>query len=259
MAQLTSLPNELLLLVFTQCPTIKSAVLLSSTNGTLRDIWLRFYYEIVTSILKRDLPSSACKAAIDLAKDEARLMSSSPSGSDDSASGAFVPRLAFHTDAASRTCAQYLACLTTLNKPKKSDGIIKAVPTASLTTAYYVARRLVLSYHFPELQPALSDELETAPLEDVATYLELAEFMHNCVDDEDDGLLSLQETRYTANDEMDGYPATGAWKYAVNSLLRTYAKRRLTEQAKVRNSQLDRQFEMSVSKHTTRIPIAAAC
>nr|POE77381.1 hypothetical protein CFP56_09028 [Quercus suber] len=248
MAHLTALPNELLLQIFTSCPTIQSAVLLSGGNSTLHGVWATYHEHIVTSILKRDSvdgPESgeALAQALALAKDEARLMSSSPSGTPYASPGSFVPRLVFHKDAAARVGAQYMTWMTTL-QTKQNGRFVKAPLPTALSSSYYMTRRLVLSYHFPELQTELRAAVETAPLDTIATHLELAEFMYNCVDEQGKGMLGVLETKFTTTDAMLGYPASGAWKFAVNLLLRTYAKRRLCGQPQSRNVHLARQFEM---------------
>jgi hypothetical protein len=78
MAQLMTLTNELLFLVFIAAPTIQIATRLS-VNRRLRNVWLNDNDRISTAILRPEIP--AYEDAVALAMTEARFLSPASSNS----------------------------------------------------------------------------------------------------------------------------------------------------------------------------------
>jgi hypothetical protein len=147
MATLTSLPNKPIELIFTQAPDLQSTASLSATNRSLHQIWLQGTERIAGEIINSKI--LAYEQAVDLAIAEQRLDSNSvattlPNG-----------RLPFHRYAerllsndklaksAATAWAAWLAVLGTKDTGNYRLKLTFNCPHA----AYYILRKLVLSYH----------------------------------------------------------------------------------------------------------------
>ena len=70
MTKLTTLPNELLILIYQRC-ALKSALTLAAINHKLHLVWVTNTRTIVKAVLEPEIP--ACHEAISFAILEARL------------------------------------------------------------------------------------------------------------------------------------------------------------------------------------------
>jgi hypothetical protein len=224
MAQLMTLSNELLFLVFIAAPTIQMAARLS-VNRRLRNVWLNNNDRIITAILKPEIPAYEDAAA--LAMTEACFLSpvSSDSAPDNPRPPPYLwlPRLLRNAELASYACAMQNTFIQGL--PEGNYRL--ALTFTSFFTSYYMIRQLVLAYNYPRLQPALRSKLEAASTNTLRTHYELCLSMCEFMDEEEQarqGLLKDEED-WTGDDELHATVVKEDWEFALDVMSQVLEKR----------------------------------
>jgi hypothetical protein len=154
MLELLSLSNELLIHIFAACPTVQTAMQLSSVNKQLRSIWLQRTDQIVKGIIKSTIP--AADIAIDFALTETRLRNSL-SDNEQPPLRLWLPNLMRNAE----LCASaHAACAAYVDPP---NCVRKTLMTFSSSPAHwYFLRRVLLAFDYPQLRDSVHAELTTA-------------------------------------------------------------------------------------------------
>jgi hypothetical protein len=154
MPGLFSLANELLIQIFTACPTVQTAMHLSCVNNQLRSIWLQHTDLIVKSIIKSTIP--AADLAIDFAITETRLRNSL-SDIEQPPLKLWLPNLMRNAD----LCASaHAACSAYVGPPDCVTKERRTFPSSSPAHWYFLSR-VRLAFEYPQLRDALHAELLT--------------------------------------------------------------------------------------------------
>jgi len=225
MASLLRLSNELLLLIFTVCPFIQTAVRLSGVSRRLHDIWCNNEEQIITAILEPDIP--AFKDTVDLAVTEARCLhpalSSLRPGSLRPPPYLWLRSLLRNAEFASIACTTQKEFLHRLPK----DNYRFTFTFTSFSASYYMIRQLVLAYDHPTLQPALRSKLEATSLDTLRTHYELNWSMRECMDEKDQARQGILKDRkdWTIDDELYATVAKAEWDFAFDVLCEVVDRR----------------------------------
>jgi hypothetical protein len=187
MAALEKLPNELIGLVFASAPDLQTAVSLSAANRWLRGIWLqgaeRFAFEIrVSNVIAYD-------QAVDLAIAEERLEGQSGRLGDSAALTANPPiqyyaaRLLRNDELAKSAAAAFYTWLDN----QRPSCYRRQLSFNCLHTAYYMLRKLVLAYRYPQagFQSSLLETLRTSSMVTHQTRAELSLFLGGQAEEEE--------------------------------------------------------------------------
>lgn len=172
MAALLSLPTELIVCIYANCPTLQSAASLSATNKRLYSIWLDDENHIVEAILSPQIP--AYEAAVELAMLEEIWIKSNTqlsSTMDKPPIRLYLKRLLQTVDCASNTA--------TLWNAERVRTWREARAPAPAHASYYLLRNIILSWKFsdPQLHEAIHLAFCAASEEEVFTQMELADFL----------------------------------------------------------------------------------
>lgn len=146
MAKLLSLPNEMLVCIYTYSSTIESAVSLSSVNTRLRSVWLKHADHIAEIVLRRQIP--AYQDAVDLAILEEHLTDQTQFALPATglvSVGLYLSRLLHNADLASSATSAWSAYLERLG-PDTCHA--RSFHNVSLHAAYYLMRKVVFSYQW---------------------------------------------------------------------------------------------------------------
>ena len=218
MILLTSLPNELLLVVFGATPTIQTAVRLSCVNRRLRSIWLNNSDQIIAKNLQFEIPSY--EDAIALAVDEARFSRSASSvtwlDNRRPPPHLLLPPLLRNAQLASSACALMKDFIH--NMPR--ENYRHTLNFTPFPSSYYTIRRFVLARNNPQLHHILRLELEAAPTDALRTHDELCNFMCELMGEEEQtrqGLLK-DEADMTIDDELYANAVKEEWKLASDTI-----------------------------------------
>lgn len=153
-AGLLSLSNELLIQIFTACPTVQTAMRLSSVSKRLRAVWLQHTDQIVEDIIKSTSP--AAEQAIDCAMTETRLRNSL--GADGRPSlRLWLPNLMRDADLCASAHAACAAYVEPSNHLRKTPMKFPSSPAH-----WYFLRRVRLAFEYPQLRDAVHAELLAA-------------------------------------------------------------------------------------------------
>jgi len=226
MALLFTLSTELLILIFTACSSIKTAVHLSGVSRRLHDVWCDNEYLIITTNLKPEIP--AFEDAADLAVTEARCLHPAWNNSRPERPRPppylWLPSLLRNAEYASIACATLNRFLQGLPQ----DNYHVALTFTSLPVSYYMIRQLVLAYDHAALRPALLSKLQVASLDTLHTHYELCRCMCVCMDEEDLARQGLLKDRkdWTIEDELVDPVIKVEWDFALDLLWEVLERRK---------------------------------
>jgi hypothetical protein len=157
MPGLLSLSNELLIQIFAACPTVQTAMQLSRVNKQLRSIWLQHTDLIVKDIIKSTIP--AADLAIDFAITETRLRNSLGDDNHPPLS-LWLPNLLRNAD----LCASaHAACAAYVDPPNSARKTPMTFPSSP--AHWYLLRRVLLAFDYPQLRDGVHAELLTTSKE----------------------------------------------------------------------------------------------
>ncbi|KAI5244912.1 hypothetical protein E4T43_03441 [Aureobasidium subglaciale] len=151
MPTLLSLPRELIIRVFEECPSFRAAVTLSNVSKLFRVIWLG-HERIADGLIRKTIPSAA--ETVDLAMTETMMMRGAY---DSEPSQLWIPRLVYIAhlaESATSLCSENNRCTFVVS------------PDAS---SYYNIRRCMLAFIFPLLREDLQTHLMRVPLDKLRT------------------------------------------------------------------------------------------
>jgi len=151
MPGLLSLSNELLIQIFTACPTVQTAMQLSRVNKQLRSIWLQHTDVIVKGIIEATVP--AADIAIEFAMLETRLRNSLDDNEQPPLS-LWLPNLMRNAE----LCASAKEAADTYVNPPQPWRETPMTSPASPAHWYWI-RRSLLAFDYPQLRDALHAEL----------------------------------------------------------------------------------------------------
>lgn len=236
MAGLTSLPHEIVILIYASCPDIPTAIRLSAVDQVRRLIWLDNCERIIKTILGSGIP--AFDEALDLAKIGTQVLDtrattpaptsnkSVESQNDAEAdhlrrqSHLWLPRLLRDLEMASRACAEN-AVWQDQNETRR-----KATFTP-WPVSYYFIRRLVTSYHSADLRNILLLQLETCSTDVLHTHHELCGFMVTSMSHEEQTRhwipKSLEEL--TLDDTLNNNDSQPDWEQAYDLIFEAWQRR----------------------------------
>lgn len=203
MAALLSLPNELILDIYTSMPDLESAARLSSVNKRLRNIWLENDNQIADAILRPQIPDY--EDAVELAILEETV------GNDAQLSHVkgqiptrfYLRRLLTNANLASSAVTAWTHWMANLTADNYRHHMSYTSPYAS----YYLMRKIVLAHQHPEarLQQALYATLRTESYDAVLTHSGLNEFLtgrfDHDIESERHGIFKSEED-WTEEEEM---------------------------------------------------------
>lgn len=202
MATLKALPNELLILVFTKCPDIRTAVRLSEVDRSLRTIWLENIAHIAKEVLEPVIP--AYNNALELAKYE--------SDKEASFAQAVIPRLLQNAELARSTCAEWEAHIPTV----RADIQRYIAKSRYIPGSYYLIRRLVHAYSDLELQAKLYPIAYSSSTTEAQSHRQLATFMTSLMNHGEKVRQGMEKDRHlwTEDDEEYGWAVKDEWEFA---------------------------------------------
>jgi hypothetical protein len=216
MTGLLSLSNELLIQVFASSLTIETAVCISGTHSRLRSIWLGHTSQIVTGILKPQIP--AYDTAVDLAILEETLCSDAQLSSLPTKHHPVrlcLRRLLYNADLASSAATAWAAWIAEL----PADNYRRSLKFSSLHSSYYLIRKLVLAFRFPQaqLQNALYSTLRASSQDVLRTHDELCTYLCGRWADDVERTrhgIPKDEKDWTAAEGLDVVVNVDEWEYA---------------------------------------------
>lgn len=218
MLDILSLPNELLLNIFTICSTTDDAVILASTHRKLRAIWLKNRRTILKHIF-----SDAWNDAFVLAAYESWILADQNSRDalswDTRLPLSFsLPRL-LQNDKLARKMKAECTAWAEWNYYNDETGTwlfehgLKSVSPAS----YYMLRLLVLAYEYPNLREPLYDKVKTISREELNEQVPLAGWLLDEAGPPVDILhpnLGTGSTRPVAENEINSVVDINGWHFA---------------------------------------------
>ena len=175
MLGLPSLPNDILIDVYKACPTVQTAVRLSAANKLLRSVWLdnNNANYIVKAIITATTPAAA--QAISYAMMETRLRTLFNSD-EPPPIHLWVSSLMRITDLCASAIAAYVA-----RRKSIVDRSIRPMPIEveiPSPESYYLVRRCVLTFEFPELRDTLYEEVSSTSRDRLAEACDLQHFLN---------------------------------------------------------------------------------
>ncbi|KAM0721442.1 hypothetical protein Q7P37_002366 [Cladosporium fusiforme] len=172
MADLLSLPNEILVRIFSTCST-QPLLHLSGANRRLRAIWLEHSNHIIPAAYSH---IQHFDDAVDYTLTERRLIDEHQATAPGSPSELrlSLPHILREADLALEVCERHVKYASNpdlahfvRSRPDQTDQ--KPVTPASLLPAYYLLRRINLAYRHRELRPQLLSQLHGLPIENFRT------------------------------------------------------------------------------------------
>jgi hypothetical protein len=228
MVDLLSLQNEVLILIFTSC-TVESAVSLSKVDTRLHSIFLKYDKKITTSALQNDIPDY--EDALDLAEIE-QVWCSQNYPLTLTPFSEVTTRLFFNLDLAT-SATDALAAALQKGRPPGAElppSMQTFSPShKSLHAAYYLMRKIVVSYEWPaaRLRNSICATLRSYSEEEAGR---LDEFHNFLVSTGADGVgrpfSEWREFEYAVTPER-GYVNSDAWSYVgrvIGALVRDETK-----------------------------------
>lgn len=175
MSRLLTLPNDILIAIFGKCPNVQTAIRLSMVNKLLHAIWLENNNDnrIAKTIMTATTPAGA--QAISYAVMETRVRASMDSD-EQVPLNLWLPNLTRIVD----LCASALAAYAERRKVIKDrhtmpEPIVVEVPSPE---SYYLVRRCVLAFEFPELRDALYEQVSKTSQDGLAEACDLQHFLN---------------------------------------------------------------------------------
>ncbi|KEQ99424.1 hypothetical protein AUEXF2481DRAFT_176517 [Aureobasidium subglaciale EXF-2481] len=147
MLTLFSLPHELIIRIFEECPSVRAAVNLSNVSKLFRVIWLG-HERIAEGLIRTTIPSAA--ETVDLAMTETLMMRGA---CESPLSQLWIPRLVY---------IAHLAEIATSLCSENNRCTFVVLPD---TSSYYNIRRCMLAFIFPLLRKDLQTPLMRVPLD----------------------------------------------------------------------------------------------
>jgi hypothetical protein len=201
MASLSTLPNELLILIFTACPSTQAAARLSATSRCLLEIWRKNTEHITAEILRAQIPEY--DMAVKLAKYE--IGEHFPLTD-------WMPRLLHNADLALATCDAFLA----FEDNNRSRGVGSG-ELSSAHASYYTLRQLVEAYSNVNIQETVSLAIDECSLKEARTHHTMSTFLSVDIMEDDlvqrHGMIRPKET-WTWEEKLDGYGVKEGWNWA---------------------------------------------
>jgi hypothetical protein len=228
MLGLLSLQNEVLIHVFTSC-TVESVMSLSKVNTRLHSIFLKYNKKITTSALKNEIPDF--EEALDLAEIE-QVWCSNNYPLTLTPFSEITARLFSNLDLATSATDALEAALQKACPPGADlpDTMKTLSPShKSLHAAYYLMRKIVVAYEWPEaqLQNSLRATLRSYSEEEAGRLDEFYNFlMRTGADGVGKPFPEWREFEYAVDSER-GYINSDAWDYVgrvINALVRDETK-----------------------------------
>lgn len=215
MAALTALPNELLLLVFTSCPSISAAVRLSEVNKSLRSVWLENIDHIAREVLKPEIPDF--DDALALAKYEC---------GEGATISQYLPQLLRNAEWAQNIATGW-AVYVQRGAPHVQE---KSKSLTSIYKSYYMLRQLVNSYTDMKLQRALSAVIDAESTAEATTHFRLCYFMCNSMDNDESLRQGMQkdESLWTEDERLDGSANRDEWEFAMSVVMVAMREKRFS-------------------------------
>ena len=219
MANLLSLPNEMLICIYTYNPTIESAVSLSSVNMRLRSVWLKHADHIAEIVLRRQIP--AYQDAVDLAILEEHLTDRTRfalPAIDQVPVHLYLPRLLHNASLASSATSAWSAYIGDLG-PDVCEARLRFI---SPHAAYYLMRKIVFSHRWGSklLDCHLYSTFETLSKDALMSIDDFLCFLTSSDADYDERLKHgipkpeedwIEEDEW--KDEENGHVNTEDWEY----------------------------------------------
>jgi len=146
MASLEALSDELILSIFNSTLDLKSAVLLSATNRRLNGIWRHDKERFAKQIISSTIP--AHEQAIDLAIAEEHLENNSAFANERPHVQHYGHRLIRNHELATSAATAWAAWL----EDCRPDNYRRRLTFTCSHASYYVLRKLVLAYRYPQAQ-----------------------------------------------------------------------------------------------------------
>lgn len=202
MATLKALPNELLVLVFTKCPDIRTAMRLSEVDKSLRTIWLENIEHIAKEVLEPSIP--AYNDALELAKYE--------SDKEAPFAQAVIPRLLQNAELARSACSEWEAHIPTV----RADVQRYIAKSRYIPGSYYLIRRLVYAYSDLELQAKLYPIAYLSSTTEAQSHRQLATFMTTFMNHHEKARQGMGKDRslWTEDEEEYEYAVKVEWEFA---------------------------------------------
>ena len=216
MAELLSLPNEMLMCIYMCSSTIESAVSLSTVNKRLYLVWLEHMDQITESILRRHIPDY--EDAVDLAiLEDTRINDThlTPSTTDPFPIRLYLSKLLHNASLASSATAAWLLYEGDDNYQAKSAHI-------SSHAAYYLMRKVVFSHRrrSKRVDRQIFSTFRALSEDAMRTFDEFLCFLTSSYADHDERLkhgIPKPEEDWTEEDEWEeeenGHVNTEDWKY----------------------------------------------
>jgi hypothetical protein len=219
MAKLLSLPNEMLICIYTNS-TIESAVSLSSVNRRLHSIWLKHADHIAEIILRRQIP--AYRDAVDLAISEEPLIDKTQlalPAINQAPVRLYLSRLLRNAGLASSATSAWLAYVGDLVPDSYEARSLRYI---SPHAAYYLMRKVVFSHRWRRkcLNDHLYSTLDALSKDATRSIDDFLCFLTSTCADYDERLkhgIPKPEEEWTEadewKDEENGHVNTEDWEY----------------------------------------------
>jgi hypothetical protein len=215
MTTLLSLPNELIIHIYTHAPTLQAAACLSAVNKRLRSVWLENTNLIAEAILKRQIP--AYDDAVDVAILGADIYNSPKSPSkNDYPLHLYVDRLLRNADLAASATNAWAADRGTLSAEDLATLHPYDLSDASQHASYYLLRKIVVAYQHPvaQLRREMLTTLRATSKDQVLTYTKLLNsmmgFFGSDPESRQSGIFKGEEEEEEEEEEGDENQTSGA-------------------------------------------------
>jgi hypothetical protein len=178
MTTLLSLPNELIIHIYTHAPTLQAAACLSAVNRRLRSVWLENTNQIAEPILRRQIP--AYDEAVDVAILEAEIYDSPHSpAKNDYPLHLYVNRLLNNASLASSATNAWTVDRGTLSAESLEILHPYDLSDNSQHASYYLLRKGVLAHQHPvaQLRRDILSTLRVASEDQVLMHTKLIDSM----------------------------------------------------------------------------------
>ncbi|KAH0288376.1 hypothetical protein M436DRAFT_61345 [Aureobasidium namibiae CBS 147.97] len=206
MPGLFSLSNELLIQIFTVCPTVQTAMQLSCVNKQLRSIWLQHTDVIVKGIIQATVP--AADIAIEFSMLETRLRNSLD-GNEQPPLSLWLPTLMRNAG----LCASAKEAADTYVDPPQPWRQTPMTSPASPAHWYFI-RRVFLAFDYPQLRDPVHKELLSASEETRERISQFRNFIVGYYNKEESIRQGVpMDLRYPPLNEEDHDMHQDAWHY----------------------------------------------
>lgn len=213
MASLEALSDELILSIFNSTLNLKSAVLLSATNRRLNGIWRHDKERFAKQIISSTIP--AHEQAIDLAIAEEHLENNSAFANERPHVQYYGHRLPRNHESATSAATAWAAWL----EDCRPENYRRRLTFTCSHASYYVLRKLVLAYRYPQaqfLRRSMLEVLRNPSRAMLETHGELSAFLGVAASTEERALhgIDMPEEDWPPGAEYERNVELPDWEYA---------------------------------------------